>query len=129
MHLAARAVVIAALVGGCAHDVRARFPAAPDAPTGTLILLLSQPASAVTVAVNGVLVAEDEHTKRITIDGIPTGTAEIAITANGGDKQLRTWIATEHPTTIPLGVPESDTGLLRSVIGALISVVAYSLLH
>ena len=129
MSFVARIAVIATLVGGCAHDVRAHFPASAEVPTGTLVLLLSQPASEVTVAVDGVLVAEDKRTRRITIDGVPTGTRDIAITANGGDKQLRAWIDSEHPTTIPLGVGEPATSWLKSIFGALISIVVYSVLH
>ena len=124
-----RIVLIAIVIAGCAHDVRARFPAPPDAPTGSLVLLLSQPASGVSVAVNGMLVVEDVRTKRVTIDNVPTGTAEITIAANGGDKQFRLWVSSEHPTTVPLGVPEASAGLWKSILGTLISVTAYALLR
>jgi len=40
-------ILLVLLVGGCTHDVRSRYPAAPDAPTGPLVLLLSQSASRV----------------------------------------------------------------------------------
>lgn len=123
--LAAAAVVLA----GCARDVAARFPAPAGAPTGRVVLLLGQSAGDVSVAVNGVLVVEDAHTRRITIDDVPTGTAEIAIAANGGDKQLRTWVTSDHATTIPLGVPAPGMALWKSLLGTLITVVAYSLLR
>ncbi len=117
------------LMLGCAHDVRATFPAAPGAPAGTLVLLLSRPASDVTVAVNGQLMVEDRKTERITIEQIPVGTAEITMSANGSDKQFRIWIDDTHATTVPLGVPEQSIGFLKSVFGTLISLTAYSLLH
>lgn len=120
---------VLALAAGCAHDVRARYPAPPEAPTGRLVLLLSQPASGVSVAVNGVLVVEDTRTRKVIIDGVPTGTNEIAIAANGGDKQLRAWIQSEHPTTIPMGVPESSSSLWKSIFATLVSITAYSLLN
>ncbi len=117
------------LLFGCAHDVRATFPAAPGAPTGTLVLLLSRPASDVTVAVNGQLMVEDKKTGRITIEQIPVGTAEITMSANGSDKQFRIWIDDTHAMTVPLGVPEQSMGFLKSMFGTLISLTAYSLLH
>ncbi len=117
------------LLLGCAHDVRATFPAAPGAPTGILVLLLSKPADNVNVAINGQLVVEDRRTGRITIAGIPVGTAEITMSANGSDKQFRIWIDDTHATTVPLGVSEQSMGFLKSVFGTLISLTAYSLLR
>ena len=117
------------LLIGCAHDVRVTFPAPPDAPTGTLVLLLSKPADHVNVAVNGQLVVEDRKTGRITISAIPVGTVEITMSANGSDKQFRVWVDDTHTTTVPLGVPDQGLGFLKSVFGTLISLVAYSLLH
>ena len=46
------------VVAACAHDVNPRYPAAPDEPTGTVVLLLSQAASDVNVAINGILVVD-----------------------------------------------------------------------
>ncbi|MEO8706746.1 MAG: hypothetical protein ABI867_42360 [Kofleriaceae bacterium] len=107
-----------------------KYPAAPGAPTGTLVLLLSQPASGVSVALNGLLVVEDEHTKRVTIDGVPVGTIEVVLAANGSDKAMKVWVDDTNPTTIPLGVPaESSVGMLKSIFATLVSIVAYSLLR
>jgi len=128
--LVAAAVFVASLgLAGCSHDVRARFPSSPQDPTGTLVLLLSQPASNVSVAINGMLVVEDAHTKKLTIEHVPTGNNEIVIAANGSDKAMRVWIASENPTTIPLGVPESGMAMWKSILGTLISIAAYSLLR
>ncbi len=124
-----RWVVVLFLVIGCSRDVRATFPAAPGAPTGKLVLLLSRPASNVNVAINGQLVVEDRKTGRVTIEGVPVGNAEITMTANGSDKQFRVWVDDTHVTTVPLGVPEQGMGFLKTVFGTLISLVAYSLLH
>ncbi len=121
--------LILVLLVGCARDVRARFPSSPQEPTGTLVLLLSQAASNVSVAIDGRLVVEDEDTKKITIEHVPTGNHDVVIAVNGGDKAIRTWIASEHPTTIPLGVPAAGTALWKSIVGALVSILAYRLLH
>src|SRR5512139_629079 len=79
-------MLLAVWLIGCAHDVQARFPSRPEDPTGTLVLQMTKPASDVTVAVNGVLVVEDEHTERVVIAGVPIGTTEVVMAANGGDK-------------------------------------------
>jgi hypothetical protein len=124
-----RHVWICVLVIACSHDVRVRYPAAPGAPTGTLVLLLSQPAAAVAVAVNGLLVVKDRRTKQVTIEAVPVGTVELVVTASGGDKALRVWIDDTHPTTVPLGVPSEGIGFAKSLFATLLSIVAYSLLH
>ncbi len=114
---------------GCAHDVRVRYPSAPEDPTGTVVLLLSQAASEVSVAINGLLVVENEHTGRVVITNAPVGTEEIVLTANGSDKAMHVWVGTDHATTIPLGVPDGSVGLLKTILGTLISIAAYSVLH
>lgn len=124
------AMVVLGFASGCpAKDVHVRYPAPPDMPTGTLVLLLSKPASGVTVAVNGVLVVEDVKTGRVVIANTPAGNQDVVMTANGSDKAMRVWVDTEHATTIPLGVPDMSPGFVKSIMGTLITVVAYSLLR
>ena len=124
-------LLVAALVvlAACAQDVHVRYPAPPDTPTGTLVLQLSRPASGVTVAVNGLLVVDDVKTQRVVIANTPAGTQDIVMTANGADKAMRVWVDTEHATTIPLGVPDTSPGFIKSIMGTLITIVVYSLLH
>lgn len=119
----------AGLLAACAHDVHVRYPAEPDEPTGTVVLLLSKPASGVSVAINGRLVVEDVHTQRIVISSAPAGTEEIVMTANGADKAMRVWVGTDHATTIPLGVPDATAGLLKSLFGTLVSIAVYTLIN
>jgi hypothetical protein len=117
------------VIAGCANDVRARYPSAPTDPTGTLVLTMSEPASGVTIAINGVLVVDDAHTKHIVIDGVPTGTGEVVMAANGADKAFRVWIDSTHPTTVPLGVPDEGSSFVKSLAGSLLTVIVYTLLH
>ncbi len=117
------------LVVGCTHDVKARYPSKPDEPTGTLVLAMTKPASGVTVAINGMLVVDDEKTGHVVIEGVPVGTGEVVMAANGSDKAFRVWIESDHPTTVPLGVPDEGYGFLKSVAGSLLSILVYSLLH
>ncbi len=121
-------LVVIALLVGCTHDIRAVYPTEPGQPTGRLVLILTQAAD-VTLSVNGLLVLDGEHTRKITIDNIPTGNAEITLAANGGDKQFRAWVDSERPTTVPLGVPSENGSFLKTLAGSLITLVAYSLLH
>ena len=114
---------------GCSHDVEARFPSRPEDPTGTLVLQMTKAASDVTVAVNGVLVVEDEHTDRVVIEGVPIGTTEVVMAANGSDKAFHVYVDSARPTTVPLGVPDESMGFVKSLAGSLLSIVVYSLLH
>ena len=97
------------LATGCAVSRRSR--AVPDRRRprirrGRSCLILGEAAEDVTVAINGVLVVEGVHTKRVVIDNVPAGTAEIIMAANGADKQIKVWVGTDHATTIPLGIPD-----------------------
>jgi hypothetical protein len=127
MRVALISLVLVGLVG-CAHDVHVRFPAPPDVPTGTLVLLLSQSASDVNVAINGVLVVQSQHTSLVEVTNVPTGHDDVVMTANGVDKAFRVWVESDHPTTVPLGVPGESLGFFKSILGTLISLVAWSLL-
>jgi hypothetical protein len=122
-------VAVLVLVGGCSKDVRARYPSAPGDATGTLVLTMARPASGVTVAVNGILVVDDAHTQRVVIEGIPVGTGEVVMAANGSDKAFRVWIDSTHSTTVPLGVPDEGTGFVKSLLGSLLTIVVYTMLR
>ena len=124
-------MLVLILVAGCmAHDVRTHYPMAlPSDATGTLVLLLTRPAHDVTVAINGVLVIEEQHTQRVVIDRVPVGTADVVLAANGQDKEFHAWIGTDHATTVPLGVPDASMGFIKTLAGTLITIIVYSLLH
>lgn len=120
---------IGLVVFGCAKNVRARYPSAAGESTGTLVLTMSRPASGVTVAINGRLVVDDAHTQYVVIDGVPTGTGEVIMAANGADKAFHVWIDSDHWTTVPLGVPDEGSGFAKSLFGTLLTIIVYSLLH
>jgi hypothetical protein len=124
-----RLLLVLVLVVGCSHDILARYPSRPDEATGTLVLTMAKPASGVSVAINGLLVVEDEKTGHVTIQGVPIGTRDIVMAANGMDRAFQVWIDSERPTTVPLGVPDEGMGFLKSIAGSLLSIVVYSLLH
>ena len=64
--------ILVLLLAACsAHDVHVHYPmATPSDATGTLVLLLTQPADDVTVAIDGVLVTEKQHTQRVVVDRV-----------------------------------------------------------
>ena len=114
----------------CSPDsVRVHYPTAPGAPEGTLVLLLSQAADDVTVAINGNLVVDRAHTERVIVDGVPVGTQTVAISANGMDKAFSIWVSDDHWTTVPLGIPDQGVGFLKTLAGSILTIVVYSLLH
>jgi hypothetical protein len=121
-------LVVLASCGGA--EVRVHYPLAlPTDPTGTLVLHMTQSASDVSVAINGVLVVDNAHTDHIVVDGVPIGTAEIVMAANGADKEFKVWIGSDHATTVPLGVPDASLGFIKTLAGTLITILVYSLLH
>ncbi|MBE7450582.1 MAG: hypothetical protein HS111_17285 [Kofleriaceae bacterium] len=121
-------VVVA--TSACARDVHTRFPASPEAPTGTVELVFTGPAAGVSVAVNGVLVVHDRRTERVRIEHVPTGYADLAIAAGAGEKQVRVWVDSERVTTIPLGAPgEPPVSAIRALATSLASVALYALLN
>ncbi|MDB4956734.1 MAG: hypothetical protein JWO36_4303 [Myxococcales bacterium] len=99
------------LVVGCAHaDVRAHYPSPPGDLSGTLVLQMTQPASDVSVAINGLLVVDNVHTQRIIVDGVPIGTAEIVMAANGADKEFTSGSAPSMRSRSRSASPIPDPG-------------------
>ena len=82
-------LLVLGIVFGCSHDIRTRYPSRPDEPTGTLVLTMATVASGVTVAINGLLVVDDEKTQHVVIEGVPTGFRDVVMAANGSDKAFQ----------------------------------------
>jgi len=121
--------LIVLLVTACVHDVRTHFPGSID-DSGTLVIMLTEPGSDVIVTIDGRLVVDDVRTDRIVIDHVPAGFHDIVVAANGGDKTFRLWIASDHATTLPLGLPEGGgSSFLKALAASLLTVAVYALLH
>jgi len=85
----ARPVIIGllSLIAACAHDVRTAFPGGgPCGPcaTGTVVVELTQPATDLTVAVGGVVVAHQKNTRRVVVTNVPVGAVEVDVAMGGG---------------------------------------------
>jgi len=126
-----RIVCLLVCLLGCARDVRVSYPARPTESTSSVVLLLSDTAQGVSVAINGILLVEDAHTQRVTIDHVPTGNAEIMMTANGADKAMRVWVGDDHATTVPMGVPDTGgaVGFVKTIVASIITIAVYAWLH
>lgn len=123
-------VLLVLLVGACAHDVHARFPASPGQATGRVTLVFTDVADAVTVAIDGVLVVRGARTERIEIRDVPTGFVDVAVAAGAGERALRVWVEADRETAVPLGAAgEAPLSALRGLAISLASVALYALLH
>jgi hypothetical protein len=120
-------VAIAIVVSSCAHDLNVRYPD-EGSPVGKLAVLLSEPAS-VTIVVNGVLLVQDQRTERVDIDNVPIGAAEVTVAAAGGEKQVHAFVTSEHVTTLPIGAPPANSGLLSTLLSTVVSVTMYVLIR
>ena len=105
------------------------MPTEPEDLTGSITILLTQPARDLTVTVNGVLVAERKRTKRVHIDNVPVGYADVMIAAGAGptriDAHIRVSIDTNVTTTIPVAAPDKPFGSAMSA--GILSVAAWLL--
>ncbi|HEY4182265.1 MAG TPA: hypothetical protein VGM90_35720 [Kofleriaceae bacterium] len=125
-----RWLMLAVMLVGCASDVHVSYPGPPvGAATGSLVLLFSSTAQDVYVSIDGVLVVQDAHTDHVKIDNIPVGTTEVVVTANGADRALHLWIGSDHPNTVPLGIPDASPGWMKTLFGTLLTIVAYKLIN
>jgi hypothetical protein len=101
---------------GCAHDVRARLPTPPGHDTGTIVVLLPQPAKDLTVAVNGMVVADRAHSRKVTVERVPIGLVSVSIAAGGGPDRLERSVdlvlERGEVMSIPVGSPERGSSQL-----------------
>ena len=113
----------------CARDIHVRLPATDPDTTGTITIVLTQPATDLTVAIDGVLVAERAHTKKVRVDGVPAGLVDVDIAAGGGaervERRQEVLVDAGGQVSIPVGAPTASMGSTVKM-GAL-TLVAYVL--
>lgn len=119
--------LLALMCAGCPHDVHARMPTERTEPTGSVTILLTRPASDLTVSVNGTLVANRVRTKKVVVAAVPIGTADVVIAAGAGaqkvERHVRVDVEEDKQHTIPLASPERSW--LATVAAAVLSVGAW----
>jgi hypothetical protein len=130
------------LAAGCfhhAHDVTAHFgPPRPD--SGALDLVLVSPSRALTVAVDGNLVVDRAHTRKVHVDGVPAGATHVQVAVGG--RCERSGVADEivdvpagGTAAVVLPGPDRDLacavaiGILRGATGAFLIHGAFHLAH
>jgi hypothetical protein len=104
-----------ATLAACAHDVRTQFPAPPDPSSGVVEVVLNQPSSALTVTIDGHLLAARAHSRRVRVEGVPSGDAKVQVAIGGGCEQgrLADFVVAVTPgqvSTLVVPGPEPSTG-------------------
>ncbi len=112
---------------GCPHNVHTKLPTKPSEPTGTITILLTRPASDLTISINGTLVANRAHTKKVRVSNVPIGDADVVIAAGAGgqkvERHVRVDVEEGKLHTIPLASPERSW--LSTLAAAVFSVGAW----
>jgi hypothetical protein len=106
---------IALALAACAHDVHTQYSLAPPPGSGAVEVVLNRPSSQLTVTVDGHLVATNAHSRRVRVDGVPSGDAAVRVASGGGCEQGQTSdvvaaVAPGQVSTIVLPGPEPSMG-------------------
>lgn len=82
------ASVIALAVSGCASNVEVAYPS-PSSPsqTGVVLIRFTESMRAVSVRIDGFLVAEDQHTERVRIASVPAGVRQVTVVASADGRR------------------------------------------
>lgn len=108
------AVMAIVFLGSCAHDVHARFPG--GGARGTIVVSFTQPMASVTVTVNGQIVADDQRTSRVKVEGVRAGDATVRVVATDSDRGASVdvtevvQVGAGATATIPIATPPRSTG-------------------
>ncbi len=113
-------LVVTLVLGGCAHDVRTRYPGPAMISTGSIVLVLTQSSSDVVVALDGYLVVDGARTGRIRIDGVPSGYVDLTVAIGEGAQHQQVWVESGRDNVVPIGAPGGSGG--ETIRNALISI-------
>ena len=100
-------------------------PQPASGATGTVVVVFTRPAKGVTIALDGRLVVDRQHTGRVEIRNVNVGVAELQIAAGSGpsrvERHLRVEVDGDQITAIPVAAPDGGG---PGVLSALTSVAA-----
>lgn len=110
-------LLVALVMVACAEDVFVAYPSpSGGADTGTVLVRFTDAMTSVSVRVDGVLVAEDEHTERVEVTGVPVGARELTVVASPGsrvgpvDRTERVDVRADRPAVVLVATPARSLG-------------------
>lgn len=95
--------LLSAACGASSVSREVTMPATAIGETGSIELVFSREASGVIVAVEGQLVVRGAKVELLTIRNVEAGYANIAIAAEGVERQFRVLVEPNRATTVPIG--------------------------
>jgi hypothetical protein len=104
-------------------------PGALDLETGSVDLVFSRKTSGVIVSIDGQLIVEGATLKHLHIGEVPSGYVELAIAADGVERQMRLWVDEGKTTSLPIGaapMPPQQSPLLTAGISILALLISRS---
>lgn len=109
--------IVALAAAACAEDVFVAYPTPSGAgDTGIVLVRFTDAMTSVSVRVDGVLVAEDEHTERVEVTGVPVGARELTVVAAPGnrvgpvDHTERVDVRGDRPAVVLVATPARSLG-------------------
>tara|TARA_R110002096_G_scaffold16898_7_gene57848 strand:+ start:1193 stop:1648 length:456 start_codon:yes stop_codon:yes gene_type:complete len=127
--LLATVLTVGACGGTSNRRVVAMPPSALETETGSVNLVFSRETSGVIVSIDGQLVVERATLKHLHIADVPTGYVELAIAADGVERQMRIWVDSEKTTSLPIGaapMPPASNPILTAGLSILALLVSRS---
>jgi hypothetical protein len=129
-----RLLALCSVAGGCGGSpVSVSAPESGGGATGSIAVVFTRPAKGVTIALDGRLVVDRQHTGRVEIRGVDVGISELQIAAGSGPSRVERHVRVEvdggKVTTIPVAAPDgsSSSGVL-SAVASIVALVASSAL-
>ena len=130
-------LLVAVSASGCAANVDVSYPAPRSTPeTGVVLVRFTEPLTSVSVRVDGVLVAEDKHTERIQVTGVPTGPREVTVVASESSRKEsvrhfeRVNVHSEKTAVVLIATPPRSTGYwINSGMTILAYGVVWAVMH
>jgi hypothetical protein len=118
--------LVALAVGCSSAPVSVTAPESAGEATGTIAVIFTRPAKGVTIALDGRLVVERQHTDRVEIRGVDVGVSELQIAAGAGpsrvERHVRVEVDHNRITAVPVAAPDGGGG--NGVINAVASILA-----
>lgn len=127
------AVLCAAVIGGACtpSPIAVNAPDSAGEATGTIAVIFTRPAKGVTIALDGRLVVDRQHTGRVEIRNVDVGISELQIAAGSGPSRVERHVRVEvdggKVTAIPVAAPDGGSGSgMLSAVASILALVASS---